>query len=129
MHTSLGDLDGDGDLDLITASSFLLDGFSVFLGNGDGTFGPGSQLNTQLDQFVSHSSLGDRWRWGISTLVTSALVSNAFTIFLGNGDGTFGKASQIDTALDGGLFTAAWVISMGMGIWISLPQQQPLVPS
>jgi hypothetical protein len=39
VHTSLGDLDGDGDLDLVT-SALVSEAFTVFLNSGDGTFGP-----------------------------------------------------------------------------------------
>ena len=57
-HTSLGDLNGDGSLDLITSARDS-SAFVVFLGHGDGTFGPGRQLDTELDKHAVHTSLGD----------------------------------------------------------------------
>jgi hypothetical protein len=80
-HTSLGDLDGDGDLDLIT-SAWDSHAFAVFLGNGDGTFGPGSQIDTELDEGANHTSLGDLDGDGDLDLITSAFFSDAFTVFL-----------------------------------------------
>ena len=100
-HSSLGDLDGDGDLDLVT-SEWSAYAFTVFLGKGDGTFGPGIQVDTELDEFANHTSLGDLDGDGDLDLVTSALGADAFTVFLGNGDGTFGPGRQIDTELDEG---------------------------
>ena len=99
VHSSLGDLDGDGDLDLVTSAAGS-DAFTVFLNSGDGTFGPGRQIDTELDEGATHSSLGDLDRDGHLDLVTSAQFSDAFTIFLGKGDGTFGQGAQIDTVLD-----------------------------
>ena len=93
-HTSLGDLDGDGDLDLIT-SAWRTDAFTVFLNSGDGTFGPGNQIDTELDSGALHTSLGDLDGDGDLDLVTSARDSDAFTVFLNSGDGTFGPGSQI----------------------------------
>ena len=80
-HTSLGDLDGDGDLDLITSAPYS-NAFTVFLNRGDGTFGPGSQIDTVLDIAAAHTSLGDLDGDGDLELVTSARVSGAFTVFL-----------------------------------------------
>ena len=99
VHTSLGDLDEDGNLDLVT-SARNSEAFTVFLGRGDGTFGPGSQVDTDLDDGAFHTSLGDLDGDGDLDLITSAYESNAFTVFLGRGDGTFGPGSQIDTELD-----------------------------
>ena len=80
-RTSLGDLDGDGDLDLIT-SAWRSDAFTVFLNSGDGTFGPGSQIDTDLDDDAAHTSLGDLDGDGDLDLITSAWRSGAFTVFL-----------------------------------------------
>ena len=81
VHTSLGDLDGDGDLDLVT-SAWGSEAFTVLLGRGDGTFGPGSQIDTELDDGAAHISLGDLDGDGDLDLITSAWRSGAFTVFL-----------------------------------------------
>ena len=80
-HTSLGDLDGDGDLDLVT-SALVSNAFTIFLGNGDGTFGKASQIDTALDEGAVHSSLGDLDGDGDLDLVTSATTSSAFVVHL-----------------------------------------------
>ena len=108
VHTSLGDLDEDGNLDLVT-SARNSEAFTVFLGRGDGTFGPGSQVDTDLDDGAFHTSLGDLDGDGDLNLVTSAQLSKAFTVFLGKGDGTFGPGSQIDTELD------VWAVHTSLG--------------
>lgn len=92
-------MDRDGDLDLVT-SAYSSDAFTIFLNSGDGTFGPGSKIDTRLDWGACHSSLGDLDGDGNLDLITAAFYSNAVTVFLGEGDGTFGPGSQIDTQLD-----------------------------
>ena len=100
-HSSLGNLDRDGDLDLVT-SAYSSDAFTIFLNSGDGTFGPGRQVDTELDEFANHTSLGDLDGDGNLDLITAAFYSNAVTVFLGKGDGTFGPGQQVDTELDEG---------------------------
>jgi len=100
-HTSLGDLDGDGHLDLITAANNS-DAFVVFKNDGSGTFDTGTQINTSLDDFSTHSTLGDWDGDGDLDLITSALFSDAFGVFENDGTGSFGESSQIETILDDG---------------------------
>ena len=81
---TLGDFDGDGDLDIGVANDYG-NSISVLLNNGDGTFGAGVEyagnVNNQLET-VDVDGDGDL------DLVT-ANDSNTAGVFLGNGDGSF----------------------------------------
>lgn len=81
-----GDLDGDGDLDLVAAGAR---GLHVFLGDGDGEF-PDYALVEGVDLGVStidpDVEIGDLDGDGVPDLVRTSSIIEAF---LGNGDGTF----------------------------------------
>jgi hypothetical protein len=77
------DLDNDGDLDLATNGS-------VFLNNGDGTFGPQSTYAAGGARCVFCADLdGD----GDLDLATANGNSDNVSVFLNNGDGTFAPQS------------------------------------
>lgn len=83
-----GDLNGDGEVDLVTTDS---DGsFDVLLGNGDGTFQPPMVTSTTPGGFVG--ALGDFNGDGNLDMVVhyeQSGVPSTFQVFFGNGDGTF----------------------------------------
>ncbi len=86
-HTvTMGDLNGDAILDLAVANlnSNLV---SIFLGRGDGTFGPRTDYMTLMNPHtvVIRDLNGD----GKPDLTVSNMTSNAIGTMLGNGDGTF----------------------------------------
>jgi hypothetical protein len=54
-ETTLGDFNGDGKLDVAEAT--FHEGVAVFLGNGDGTFGPGTSF--MAGNFSVYITAGD----------------------------------------------------------------------
>lgn len=99
---ALGDLNGDGVLDLITAGdSDANDGyFTVRLGNGNGTFRSATSYTAET-RMTSAVSLGDLNGDGILDIVTAGYadggVGGFATVRLGAGNGTFGAATSYAT--------------------------------
>ena len=84
----LGDLNGDGKLDLLTAGSNGADGYStVRLGNGDGSFGVAVSYLTDSNS-SNGLALSDLNGDAILDMVTVGS-SGCATVNIGKGDGTF----------------------------------------
>jgi flagellin-like hook-associated protein FlgL len=83
---ALGDLNGDGILDIVTADSDEY-ATSVFLGNGNGSFKARSSFSTGPTPLSV--KLGDLNGDGALDIVTVNQLDNSTSILLGNGNGSF----------------------------------------
>jgi hypothetical protein len=100
---ALGDLDGDGYLDMVSGSEpqqvFQYSpaaSASSFLGKGDGTFVTKASfpVGSPPDTSNSYSAVGDLNRDGVLDLVTTSPAPNSITVRLGAGDGTFSTGTD-----------------------------------
>jgi VCBS repeat protein len=89
---ALADLDHDGKLDLVVASSDLI----VRLGHGDGTFG--GKIVSPAGGAASGVTVGDVSHDGKLDVVVVYGLAAQLGVLLGNGDGTFAAAVTYATA-------------------------------
>jgi hypothetical protein len=85
---TIGDVDGDGKLDLVTANDDV-HSISVLLGNGDGTFGTAVGFGPGSGSGFYAVAMGDTNSDGTIDLITASVGSGELFMFLGNGNGTF----------------------------------------
>jgi hypothetical protein len=90
--TLLEDLDGDGSVDLVTANNGS-NGVSVFLGQGDLTFGARADYATSPVPWDVAS--GDLNEDGVLDLVVGHDALGVISLLFGVGDGTFGPAVNL----------------------------------
>jgi hypothetical protein len=97
-----GDVDGDGDLDLVTANSDS-NNVSVLLNNGQGSFSLSGNFAVGVNPL--DVAVGDFNEDGNLDLVTADFGSpftsstdNTISVLLGNGNGSFGPATQVNEA-------------------------------
>jgi hypothetical protein len=90
---ALGDVDGDGDLDLVTGNSS--DPNRLYLNDGSGTFGAGSDVSGVVSQTLS-VALGDVDGDGDLDLVVGNY-DQANRLYLNDGSGTFDAGSDVTT--------------------------------
>jgi len=105
----VGDYNGDGKLDLVTQStiqtrSAYVNQLVMFLGKGDGTFQAPTVLASSDSSFqvAAQADLnGDGKADLILTTCATPCTHQAVGILLGNGDGTFQKEVDYETAAEG----------------------------
>jgi hypothetical protein len=91
---AVGDFNGDGKLDLVTANygNYGTSDVSVLLGNGDGTFQPARNFTIGTAAVIPSVAVGDFNGDGKLDIV--ATNGSGVSVLLGNGDGTFQPAQD-----------------------------------
>lgn len=97
---ALGDFNHDGKLDLVVTDGY---GFTISLGNGDGTFQPATLYKTQLSYYLAVADFNND---GNLDIVVANLDPSTVDVYLGNGDGTFKPPISSNTT-DGSYFVIA----------------------
>ena len=101
----LGDLDADGDLDLVTGNNNQVN--RVYLGNGSGKFASGNDVATPANS-TRTAVFGDVDGDGDLDLVTGNASSTVNRVYLSNGNGTFASGSNVATPTNN-----TWAVSLG----------------
>jgi hypothetical protein len=96
VSVAVGDLNGDGEPDLVTANLYA-NTISVFLNRGGGSFKPRRDYRAGGDpRAVAIRDLNGDGKPDLATVSSDA---NALSVFLNKGDGSFGKRRDYDTGV------------------------------
>jgi len=95
---ALGDLNGDGKLDIVTATYDSSSAVGVLLASGDGKFAAEKEYATGADPVAV--ALGDLDGDGRLDVVTVNTLDATVSVLLGKGDGTLGTRTDYPTASD-----------------------------
>ncbi|MFG0253032.1 MAG: FG-GAP-like repeat-containing protein, partial [Phycisphaerales bacterium JB038] len=90
---TIGDVDNDGDIDILTGDQFG-DGLALLLNNGDGTFA--DHVGFATADPIGSLVISDLDYDGNADIVAGSLGETSIFVLLGNGDGTFQAATQFD---------------------------------
>jgi hypothetical protein len=94
----VGDLNGDGILDVAQVNGQPSGSVEILLGNGDGTFRPGATYAVAV--FPTNGTAISLRNNGILDLVINDKASDDVWVMLGNGDGTFQPAAAYPTSAE-----------------------------
>lgn len=89
-----GDLDGDGHLDVVGVDADFNDAFVVLMGLGGGAFGPSVGYDAPSYEIWSPTLRDMTGDGALDLVVIRHYLSGIISVFPGNGDGTFGAASE-----------------------------------
>ena len=97
LAVTVGDFNGDGNLDLaVVGSGFKVRGINILMGNGDGTFGPAVTYPGPF--FADAIAAGTFTNSGHEDLIVGSF-DGPLEYFQGNGDGTFATPVNIPGSL------------------------------
>jgi hypothetical protein len=95
---AVGDLNGDGDVDLVTANT-TASNVSILLGDGAGSFSEAPESPIPVGAQPRSVAIGNLDAGGVPDLAVANSTSNDVSVLLGDGDGTFAAASPISAGV------------------------------